>query len=72
MDISASKHIGNISISALVVYDRNLKIVYEDYQLVGMKEPYISGFLAFREVNHLVNLYNGLKKNAPKYRPQVI
>ena len=72
MDISASKHIENIAVSALVVCDRNLKIVYEDYQLVEMKETYIPGFLAFREVNHLINLINDLKKNAPKYRPQVI
>ena len=72
MDISASKHIENIAVSALVVCDRNLKIVYEDYKLVEMKEPYIPGFLAFKEVNHLVNLINDLKKNAPEYMPKVI
>lgn len=37
-----------------------------------MKEPYIPGFLAFKEVNHLVNLINDLKKNAPEYMPKVI
>ena len=48
IDISASKHIENIAVYALVVCDRNLKIVYEDYKLVEMKEPYMPGFLAFR------------------------
>ena len=56
MDISAIKHNPNIAVSALVICDRNLKIVYEDYNLVKMDEPYIPGFLAFREVKHLVNL----------------
>ena len=72
MDISAIKHNPNIAVSALVVCDRNLKIVYEDYNLVKMDEPYIPGFLAFREVNHLVNLINDLKNNHPEFIPQVI
>ena len=58
MDISAIKHNPNIAVSALVICDRNLKIVYEDYNLVKMGEPYIPGFLAFREVKHLVKLIN--------------
>ena len=72
MDISAIKHNPNIAVSALVICDRNLKIVYEDYNLVKMDEPYIPGFLAFREVKHLVNLINDLKNNHPEYIPQVI
>ena len=72
MDISAIKHNQNIAVSALVICDRNLKIVYEDYKLVNMDEPYIPGFLAFREVKHLVNLINDLKNNHPEYIPQVI
>ena len=72
MDISAIKHNQNIAVSALVICDRNLKIVYEDYKLVKMDEPYIPGFLPFREVKHLVNLINDLKNNHPEYIPQVI
>ena len=72
MDISAIKHNPNIAVSALVICDRNLKIVYEDYNLVKMDEPYIPGFLAFREVKHLVDLINDLKNNHPEYIPQVI
>ena len=72
MDISASKHIPNIAVSALVVCDKDLKVVYEDYKLVKMDEPYMPGFLAFREVKHLVDLINDLKVNAPQFTPQVI
>ena len=72
MDISASKHIPNIAVSALVVCDKDLKVVYEDYKLVKMDEPYVPGFLAFREVKHLVDLINDLKVNAPQFTPQVI
>ena len=72
MYISASKKNPNIAVSALTICDRNLKIVYEDYKVVKMDEPYIPGFLAFREVNHLVDLINDLKKNHPEYIPQVI
>lgn len=46
-----------LGISALVVCDyKTLKIVYENYKLVTIDEPYIPGFLAFREVKHFVNL----------------
>ena len=72
VDISASKHCPNVAVSALVVCDKDLKIVYEDYKVVKMTEPYVPGFLAFREVNHLVDLVNDLKKNSPEFLPQVI
>ena len=62
----------NVAVSALVVCDKDLKIVYEDYKVVKMTEPYVPGFLAFREVNHLVDLVNDLKKNSPEFLPQVI
>ena len=62
-----------LGISALVICDyATLKIVYEDYKLVTIDEPYVPGFLAFREVKHFVNLIEDLKKNSPKYIPQVI
>jgi len=62
-----------LGISALVICDyKTLKIVYEDYKLVTIDEPYIPGFLAFREVKHFVNLIEELKQNSPQYIPQVI
>jgi len=72
-DINKDKDEPKMGISALVICDiKTLKIVYEDYKIVKIDEPYIPGFLAFREVKHFVNLIEDLKKNAPKYIPQVI
>ena len=73
VDISFDKYDSKVGISALVVCDyKTLEIVYEDYELVTIDEPYIPGFLAFREVKHFVKLVNNLKENHPEYIPQVI
>lgn len=73
VDISFDKYDSKVGISALVVCDaKTLEIVYEDYKVVTIDEPYIPGFLAFREVKHLVELVNNLKENHPEYIPQVI
>jgi len=49
-----------------------LEKVYEDYEIVELDSPYIPGFLAFREIPHLVKLIDKLKKTKPEYTPQVI
>ena len=74
VDISYVKPNGDVGISGLVVCDveQDFKIVYEDYKLVKIKEPYIPSFLAFREVNPYVELINDLKQKKPKFVPQVI
>ena len=73
VDISFDKYDSTIGISALIICDyKTLKIVYEDYELIKIEEPYIPGFLAFREVKHFVKLIEKLKKNKKEYIPQVI
>ena len=73
MDISYDKRDKKTGISGLIILDyKTLEIVYEDYNLVKIDEPYIPGFLAFREVKHLVKLIDDLKQNAPQFLPQVI
>ena len=73
VDISFDKYDPTIGISALVVCDyHTLKIVYEDYELIKIEEPYIPGFLAFREVNPFVKLIEKLRKNKKEFLPQVI
>lgn len=49
----------------------DLEVVYEDYAMVKLKFPYIAGFLAFREVDFLVDLLNKLWNTKPKLIPQV-
>jgi len=78
------KYIGGVDISfikgdlinacsCLIVLDvESLEIVYEKCNLIKLVEPYIPGFLAFREVNHFVELIDELKNNQPELLPDVI
>ena len=45
--------------------------MYKDLTLVHLKLPYISEFLAFREVGFLVEAVSKLKKVKPHLLPQV-
>ena len=70
MDISASTYNPNIAVVAIVIYEyESMKFVYEKYEFVKMTQPYVPGFLAFREVDHLVGLIKNLDE---KIIPQVI
>ncbi len=50
----------------------DLQVVYEKMEMVKLQKPYIPGFLAFREVDHLVKLIENAKKDKPNLIPQVI
>ncbi len=47
------------------------QVVHVSHKFVEMKEPYIPGFLAFREVGFLLDRLNDVRRNFPQYRPQV-
>jgi len=73
MDISASKNNPNLAVTALVVCNaKTLEVLYEKYEFVTMTQPYVPGFLAFREVDHLNKLINGLKNLHSELIPQII
>lgn len=55
-----------------VVKMPDLELVYQRMEMVKLTQPYIPGFLAFREVPFLVNLYNQIKIDAPQFLPDVI
>ena len=62
VDISASKVDPNKAVVGIVVIDiLDFSIIEEEYELITMTQPYIPGFLAFREVDHLVNVFSKLK-----------
>ncbi|XP_031208775.1 endonuclease V isoform X2 [Mastomys coucha] len=58
--------------SLVVLSYPELKVVYEDSRMVGLKAPYVSGFLAFREVPFLVELVQRLQEKEPDLMPQVL
>jgi len=75
LDISFVKD-ANTACSGLFIFDiyDNMKIVYEDVDeyLIEMKEPYIPGYLAYREAPFLLKKLNRLKVNKPSLYPQCI
>ncbi|NXY51162.1 ENDOV Endonuclease, partial [Ceuthmochares aereus] len=48
------------------------QVLYEDCQMVGVNAPYVSGFLAFREVPFLVEAVQRLQQKEPRLKPQVL
>ena len=47
------------------------QVQYESKQFVTMTEPYIPGFLAFREVKFLLERLEEVKAKRPEFTPQV-
>lgn len=79
VDISFAKPIStngphdNLAVASLVVLKYpSLEVVHETSQAVHITEPYISGFLAFREVPLLLPLLDELRSTQPELVPQVV
>jgi deoxyinosine 3'endonuclease (endonuclease V) len=73
VDISFVKNNNVDACASLVVLEYpSLRIVYERYKMVELTLPYISTFLAFREVPFLVDLVQELRVNSPNLVPQAI
>ncbi|MBP9839330.1 MAG: endonuclease V [Proteobacteria bacterium] len=74
VDISASKHDNDIACAALVIYSCKLKTdLYEETLMFNIShQPYIPGFLAFREVPVLWELFNKLKAKQPQLWPELV
>lgn len=59
--------------AALVVLTfPELKVVHEKYVMVKLTRPYVSGYLAFREVDFLVQLLEDLRAERPEMMPQIV
>lgn len=72
-DISFVKGSTTDACAALVVCKLpSLAVVYGHCQAVRMQQPYIPGFLAFREVQHILDLLRELRTHRPECMPDVI
>ncbi|KAG9066188.1 hypothetical protein KI688_001409 [Linnemannia hyalina] len=58
--------------SLIVLSYPDFKVVYENHAKVKLTLPYIAGFLAFREVEPLLDLISTLRSTHPEFEPQVI
>ncbi len=47
-------------------------VVFEDFCMVQLTQPYVPGFLAFREADFLVDLLEKLRRNKPELFPQIV
>lgn len=62
-----------VAVAALVVCAfPSLEVVYQAVREVKVDEPYLSGFLSFREVPHFLALLNDLKEAKPELVPQLL
>ncbi|BFZ63490.1 hypothetical protein YB2330_004612 [Saitoella coloradoensis] len=73
VDLSFVRNSEVDAVAALVVLSYPLlEVVYKHCERVKLTEPYINGFLAFREVPCLLPLFDRLKREAPAYWPHVL
>ncbi|XP_066237578.1 endonuclease V isoform X5 [Saccopteryx leptura] len=73
VDVSFVKSDGVRACASLVVLSYpDLEVVYEDCCMVSLTAPYLSGFLAFREVPFLVDAVRQLQEKEPSLMPQVL
>ncbi|XP_049717459.1 endonuclease V isoform X2 [Elephas maximus indicus] len=62
----------NACASLVVLSYPKLEVVYEECRVVDLTAPYVSGFLAFREVPFLVEAVKQLRAKEPGLLPQVL
>nr|XP_058904339.1 endonuclease V isoform X10 [Kogia breviceps] len=73
VDVSFVKGDSVSACASLVVLSYpELEVMYEDCRMVSLTAPYVSGFLAFREVPFLVDAVQQLREKEPRLMPQVL
>ncbi|KAM4843810.1 endonuclease V [Thomomys bottae] len=73
VDVSFVKGDSAQACATLVVLSYpELEVIHEESRMVSLTTPYISGFLAFREVSFLVDLVQRLRETEPGRMPQVL
>ncbi|KAF7722218.1 hypothetical protein EC973_003538 [Apophysomyces ossiformis] len=73
VDLSFPQNDHEHAVACLVVLSYPmLEVVYVDYLEITLHLPYIPGFLAFREVDPLLELLNRMKQDRPEIYPQIL
>jgi len=61
------------AVAAVVVMEfPSLMVLYQNTEIVQLTEPYIPGFLAFREATPIIKMMNRLKVERPEMYPQML
>ena len=61
----------HVALSVVLLLGTVCQVVYESKAVVEMREPYIPGFLAFREVEFLLERLGEIHRQQPQHYPQV-
>jgi endonuclease V len=74
VDISAAKHDADVACAALIIYSCKMKtVLHEETEMFNVShQPYVPGFLAFREVPVLMELFKRLKHKQPQLWPELV
>src|SRR5271170_3687133 len=72
VDISFIKNTNKACAMLAILNFPDLTLAYKTYDIVEMTEPYIPFFLAFREVGHLVKLFQRVKVEKAEMYPQIV
>ena len=73
VDISFAKdNAVDACITLIILEYPSMKVVHEVTEMVSLDLPYISGFLAFREVPHIARVLGRLREESPEVFPQVV
>lgn len=72
VDISFDKKSDHAYAMLAMLSFPSLEVVHVSSAMVQMTEPYIPGFLAFREVGFLLELLTSVREEHPEMTPQVI
>ena len=72
VDISFIKNTNKACAMLAILTFPTLSLAYKTYDIVEMEEPYIPFFLAFREVKHLVRLFERVKVENGEIYPQIV
>jgi endonuclease V len=72
VDISFVKSTQKACAMLTILNYPSLTLAYKTHDIVEMTEEYIPYYLAFREVRHLVQLFDRVKQKIPEMYPQIV
>jgi len=72
VDISFVKSTNKACAMLAILNYPSLTLRHQTYEIVEMTEEYIPFYLAFREVKHLLRLFERVKEECPEIMPQVV
>lgn len=71
MDLTFSKHYPEIAIASTIIINNKFELIGKYSKLYHIEVPYVPSFLAFREVDPMIETYNILMKILKEKNPEI-